>query len=116
MHFNESKFIDQPQKKDIYSILGESIKRKRNEMCNLLEINSHQYKNSPYTMRKLRAKPKVIYPKNVIDHAFLFVEGGRNVENYDCSHTFMYGNHISKEDQLSSIDKSGVTTNPTLIL
>jgi hypothetical protein len=44
-------------------------------------------------MRKLRAKPKLIYPKNVNDHAFLLVEGGKKVENYHCSHTFMYGNN-----------------------
>lgn len=66
-------------------------------------------------MRKLKAKPKLIYPKNVIDHAFLLVEGGRNVENYDCSHTFMYGNQISHKEQLSTIEKTE-ETNPTIVL
>ena len=41
VHFKDPKVIDQPPKKDIYSIVGESIKKKSSEMCNLLEINSH---------------------------------------------------------------------------
>lgn len=87
-------------------MLGESIKRKNEELENLLDINPQQYQRSPYQVKIMKVKPKIIYPKHEQDHAFLFSEASKgNIDVYNCSHTYMYGNLQSK-DQLSISQRS----------
>jgi hypothetical protein len=83
----------------------------------LIETNPHRYSTSPYRVRKLKAKPKLIYPKDATDRLFLYSEGGRNVDTYNCSHVFKYGNSIEQktlENELaanSQVNQSGLPEN-----
>ena len=83
---------------DLYHMVGETIKKKKEELQNLIDINRDRYSQSPYQMRKLKTKPRVIYPKNNQDRLYLFSEGDRNVPVYKCSHMFIYGNETKVED------------------
>lgn len=58
----------------------------------------------------LKVRPKIIYPKHERDHAFLFSEGGKNLKTYNCSHTFMYGNQINKDQQSMTQRSDGVNS------
>ena len=87
-------------------MLGETIKRKKEELENLVAINHKQFQSSPFQTMAMKSKPKIIYPKHEQDHAFLYSEGSKGTINvYNCSHNFMYGNLQSK-DQLSMSERS----------
>jgi hypothetical protein len=85
---------------------NEQMAKKNEELENLLDINPQQYQRSPYQVKIMKVKPKIIYPKHEQDHAFLYSEASKgNVDVYNCSHTYMYGNLQSK-DQLSISQRS----------
>ena len=87
-------------------MLGESIKRKKEELQNMITINYKKYQSSPFQTMVMKSKPKIIYPKHEQDHAFLYSEGSKGTVNvYNCSHSYMYGNLQNKE-QLSVSERS----------
>ncbi len=79
-------------------MLGETIRRKRDDLNNFVNINTSKLQQSPFKTKKLKVRGKIIYPKDLQDQLFLYSEGARNVPLYQCSHSYIYGNDTKTED------------------
>ena len=74
-----------------------SIKQRCEERLKNLELNKERFHQSPYSIKQLKLRPHVIYPRENKDHLFVMSEGNRQVKEFTTSHYQLYGENSPKK-------------------
>lgn len=75
-------------------MIAKSIVKKKDEINNIIELNTEKFENSPYQNKQMKVKPNIIYVKDNKDQLFLMSEGKKNVRTYSSSHYNVYGKRV----------------------
>lgn len=83
----------------MYNLIAKSIAKRKEEIQNTIDLNQDKFQNSPYSTKKLKIIPQIIYVKNNKDQLFMMSESNKNMRTYSSSHYNVYGKAIKVQKE-----------------